>query len=290
MAKLLNDKGHGLNTFPPSKGIHAAGGVAGMAEHDFNAAVGDEVERLLKGKLTTYGAQPSNRADVPLATRIANYNAQYRSDKNSIGMSHHGNAGASSVRGFGVFYWHTSAKGKKLAQMVLSEYKKEFPGYPIWGTGLFPCVPGTWTDFYLVRETAAPFVLIEWEFFTNHAARKLMLTSDYRKRCGKVAAKAACSWYVIKFEEDKPVAVPKPVVKPASPKPVVKPAAPKPVTKPKEEKSVVKSNEPSKWAKETIDKAKEIGVTDGTNLHGTPTREETIVIAMRAAGLAPRLK
>ncbi|MBD8013902.1 N-acetylmuramoyl-L-alanine amidase [Planococcus wigleyi] len=74
------------------------------------------------------------------------------------------------------------------------------------------------------------------------------------------------------------------------PKPVVTPAKPNPVTKPKEEKPMAKSNEPSKWAKETIDKAKEIGVTDGTNLHGTPTREETIVIAMRAAGLAPRLK
>lgn len=185
MAKLLNDKGHGSNTYPPSKGIATAGGVPGMAEHNFNAAVGDEVERLLKGKLATYGAQPSNRSDVPLGTRIANYNSQYRSDRTSIGMSHHGNAGASSVRGFGVFYWYTSANGKKLAQIVLDEYKKEFPDMPIWGIGLFACVPGTWTDFYLVRETAAPFVLIEWEFFTNHAARKAMHTTDYRNAAGK---------------------------------------------------------------------------------------------------------
>lgn len=273
MAKLLNDKGHGSNTYPPSKGIASAGGVSGMSEHSFNAAVGDEVEHLLKGKLTTYGAQPSNRPDVPLVTRIAKYNAQHRTDKNSIGMSHHGNAGASSVRGFGVFYWHTSANGKKLANKVLTEYKKEFPGYPIWGTGLFPCVPGTWTDFYLVRETAAPFVLIEWEFFTNHAARKLMLTSDYRKRCGQVAAKVACNWYGIKFEERKPV---------VASKPIVKPAAPKPVTKPKEEPKVAKST--PTWKVEydrQSELAKKLGFTDGTRPTENTSREESGVIAAR---------
>lgn len=217
MPLLINEPGHGSNTWPPSKGVAAKVGVPGMAEHDFNAAVAAETARLLEGKIPTYSAQPFNGPDVPLATRIANYNSKYRSNKDAIGMSHHGNAGNASTRGFGVFYWHTSAAGKKLAQMVLEEYKAEFPDLPIWGTGLFPCVPGTWTDFYLVRETAAPFVLIEWEFFTNVAARKLMLTSDYRKRCGKVASKAACRWYGIPFEvESTPVKVSKPVVIPAA--------------------------------------------------------------------------
>ncbi|KAA0956620.1 hypothetical protein FQ085_11540 [Planococcus sp. ANT_H30] len=201
MAKLLIEPGHGANTFPPSKGTYAKGGVSGMAEHDFNAAVTDEANSLLKGKLTTYSAQPSKGTDVSLGARIAKYNAQYKEDKTTIGMSNHGNAGNEKTRGFGVFYWHTSATAKKLAQMLLVEYKLEFPDMPIWGNGLFPCVPGTWTDFYLVRETAAPFILIEWEFFTNDAARKTMLSTDYRKRCGKVAAKTACKWYGIKFDE-----------------------------------------------------------------------------------------
>src|SRR5690606_21187315 len=66
--------------------------------------------------------------------------------------------------------------------------------------------------------------------------------------------------------------------------------APKPAAKPKEEVKVEKTNEPSEWAKATIDKAKSIGVTDGTRLHESVTREEAIVLAMRAAGLAPKLK
>nr|ADF97555.1 PlyM30 [uncultured phage] len=70
-------------------------------------------------------------------------------------------------------------------------------------------------------------------------------------------------------------------------KPVVKPAAP---TKPKEESTVEKTKQPSKWAEVTIKEAVKIGVSDGSRLHDTVTREESIVIAMRAAGLAPRLK
>lgn len=70
-------------------------------------------------------------------------------------------------------------------------------------------------------------------------------------------------------------------------KPVVKPAAP---TKPKEESTVEKTNQPSKWAEATIKEAVKIGVTDGSNLHDPITRQEAIVLAMRAAGLAPKLK
>lgn len=198
MARLKSDRGHGVNTWPPSKGTAAAGGVPGMAEHSFNAAVMDEAERLLKGKLATFSAQGSNKPDVPLSTRIRQYNAEHKKDETAIGISAHGNAnGKKSVRGFGVFYWQGSAASKKLAQIVLAEYKKEFPDLPIWGSGLFESIRGTWSEYAILRDTAGPFVLVEFEFFTNDAARKLMLTADYRKRCGAVVARSAAKWYGI---------------------------------------------------------------------------------------------
>ncbi|EMF46254.1 hypothetical protein B481_1981 [Planococcus halocryophilus Or1] len=127
----------------------------------------------------------------------------------------------------------------------------------------------------MVRETVAPFVLIEWEFFTNHAARKLMLTSDYRMRCGKVAAKVACDWYGIKFDDSKLVVATKPVVKPAAPKP-------NPVTKPKEGHKVDK---PTPAWKVEYDRqstlAKKLGFTDGTKPTENTSREESGVIAAR---------
>jgi N-acetylmuramoyl-L-alanine amidase len=199
-AELLNDVGHGRNTYPPSKG------VPGLPEHEFNSAVGQEVKRLLSGKIPTYEAQPFNGNDVPLITRTNLYNTRYSKNKAAIGISDHANANSkSSVRGFGVFYWHTSPEAKKLAEILLDEYKKEFPDrkqYPIWGTGLFPSVPKTWTDLHMCRETSGIFVLVEWEFMTNPESLKLLKSIDYRKRCALVKARSACRWYGIKWSSN----------------------------------------------------------------------------------------
>jgi N-acetylmuramoyl-L-alanine amidase len=68
----------------------------------------------------------------------------------------------------------------------------------------------------------------------------------------------------------------------------VKPAAPAPapeVTK----VSNPKADEPSAWAKEAIDAAMKLGISDGTRPHDTATREEVITLIMRALKLAPRL-
>lgn len=199
MTLLFNDVGHGINTYPPSKG------VPGMPEFEFNNAVSKEVKRLLSGIVPTYEAQPFDGRDVPLLTRTNLYNARYAKDKTAIGISNHANANSNpNIRGFGVFYWHTSSASKKLAEIILDEYKKEFPDrkqYPIWGTGLFPSVPKTWTDFHMCRVTHGPFVLIEWEFMTNPEAIKLLKSDDYRRRCALVNAKSVCRWYGIKWTQ-----------------------------------------------------------------------------------------
>jgi len=250
MPQLQNDAGHGSNTYPPSKG------VPGLAEHTFNAAVGSELKRLLAGKIPTYEAQTFGAKDVALSTRTNLYNAQYIKNKDAIGMSHHANANKDpDRRGIGIFYWHKSSKGKKLAEMILEEYKKEFPDrekYPIWGDGLFPCVPGTWTNLHMCRETSAPFVLIEWEFMTNKESLELLKSDDYRKRCALVAARVACHWYGIQFE-DKEVA-----------------------------KVANKTNEKADaFAQEAQEWAKEMGISDGSNPRDSITRQEIWVMLQR---------
>ncbi|WP_245676168.1 N-acetylmuramoyl-L-alanine amidase family protein, partial [Domibacillus iocasae] len=115
-------------------------------------------------------------------------------------MSHHANANADpSRRGFGVFYWHTIKTGKALAELLLSEYKKEFPDLPVWGTGLFPSVPKTWTDLHMCRETDAPFLLVEWGFMTNAEDLALLKSDSYGKRCALVIARTVCKHYGITF-------------------------------------------------------------------------------------------
>lgn len=204
-AELHNDIGHGKNTYPPNKG------VPGLPEFEFNSAVGREVKIILKGIVPTYEAQPFNGYDIPLVTRTNNYNARWEKNKEAIGISNHANAnGNPDVRGFGVFYWHSSPEAKKLAEMLLDEYKKEFSDreqYPIWGTGLFASKPDSWTDLHMCRETDGVFVLVEWEFMTNPDSLKLLKSDDYRKRCAFVNARTVCRWYGIPWHEKEEVKV-----------------------------------------------------------------------------------
>lgn len=248
--ELLNDFGHGKNTYPPSKG------VPGLPEFEFNSAVAAETKRLLHGKVKTFEAQPFNGNDVHLETRTDLYNDRYAKNKKAIGISDHANAnGKASVRGFGVFYWHTSTEAKKLAQILLDEYKKEFPDrkeYPIWGSGLFPSVPGTWTDLHICRETDGVFVLVEWEFMTNPESFKLLKSEEYRKRCALVKAKSTCRWYGIQWTQKEEVKV-----------------------------AVNTKQVVSSWAKEAHEWAKENNISDGSRPQDSITRQEAIVIAKR---------
>lgn len=194
--ELHNDIGHGINTYPPSKGVPE------MPEFEFNNTVGKETKRLLNGKVNTFEAQPFDSKEVSLIARTNQYNARYARDKTAIGISNHANYNSNpDIRGFGVFYWHTSPEAKKLAEIILDEYKKEFPGYPIWGNGLFESRPNSWTDFHMCRETKGIFVLVEWEFMSNPVAIRLLKSDDYRKRCALVNARAVCRWYGIKFDK-----------------------------------------------------------------------------------------
>lgn len=71
-----------------------------------------------------------------------------------------------------------------------------------------------------------------------------------------------------------------------------KPPVTKPTEKPKEEVEVAdtKKNEASSWALKDVQEAVKLGITDGSRLHDPVTREEAIVLAMRAAGHAKRIK
>ncbi|MBN6205048.1 N-acetylmuramoyl-L-alanine amidase [Ralstonia pickettii] len=160
MAKIGLDIGHGNNTFPPNKGVYRGG--KGYAEHSFNSKLGKRIKELLElnGHTVILGQQPNSK-DVPLTTRTNLYNRE----KVDIVVSLHANAGAASVEGRCVFYWGTSAEGKKLATLVRDEIKTA--GYTLHGNGLHAGKIGEWTNLHITRETNMPAVLIEHGFMTN---------------------------------------------------------------------------------------------------------------------------
>jgi N-acetylmuramoyl-L-alanine amidase/Ni/Co efflux regulator RcnB len=161
MAKIGLDYGHGNNTFPPNKGVYVNG--VGYAEHDFNAKLGLKIKKLLveNGHEVIEG-QPAYGREVGLTTRTNLYNRE----KVDLVISIHANAsGDNGADGRCAFYWHTSSKGKRAAELIIDEIKDA--GYDTHGNGLHASKRGSWTDLHITRETNAPAVLTENGFMTN---------------------------------------------------------------------------------------------------------------------------
>lgn len=161
MAKIALDYGHGNNTFPPDKGVYIKG--VGYAEHDFNAKLGLKIKKLLieNGHEVIEG-QPAYGQEVGLTTRTNLYNRE----NVDLVISIHANAnGDNGADGRCAFYWHTSTKGKKAAELIIDEIKDA--GYDTHGNGLHASMRGSWTNLHICRETEAPAVLTENGFMTN---------------------------------------------------------------------------------------------------------------------------
>ncbi|MGF2617722.1 N-acetylmuramoyl-L-alanine amidase [Rossellomorea vietnamensis] len=190
---FLNDAGHGSDSWP-ERGMK---GVPGLAEHDFNAVVCQETHQLLKGTLPVFEGQPLLKRDVPLINRSKYYNSLYEKYPESIGISTHANASRDeTVRGFGVFYWHNHEPSKRLAEIILKNVKRMIPELPIWGSGLWPSLPGDhWSNFHILRETEMTFVLTEWAFMTNAKDLRLLKNDGFRKQCAQVTAASVLEFY-----------------------------------------------------------------------------------------------
>jgi N-acetylmuramoyl-L-alanine amidase len=180
------DIGHGVNTYPPSKG------VPGLPEHTFNAEVGIRLKKLLEfnGFKVILGQEPYKN-DVPLSTRIKLYNDK----KVNLVWSIHANASSNtSARGLASFYWSTSEKSKKLANLYVEEVSKM--GYKLWG-GARPSVKGTWSDFAICRSTNSVANLTENGFMTNAEDKALLLSDKFRDDIAEAHLKTICRYFGI---------------------------------------------------------------------------------------------
>lgn len=162
--------------------------------------------------------QKPNSKDIPLAQRTSYYNAQ----KVDLVYSIHANAnGDSNVNGRCVFYWGTSAKSKRLAEIIASNIKKA--GYSTHGNGLHAGVRGSWTNLHIIRETSMPAVLVENGFMTGNKDFDLIFGNkqeEYIEVMSKVHADSISEYFGVdgKAAEEIPNSKPsKPAKEPSKP-------------------------------------------------------------------------
>lgn len=189
------DAGHGKDTYQRTggKGVKYDNGKV-FEEHTFNAAVVKYTKEYLERcGIDVVLTQPLNQLEVPLRARTDLANSL----KVDLLVSFHADANTNpDTKGHWVFYWHTSEKGKKLAQ-IWDKYANNIMGNPC--RSIQQSKPNTWTDFHMVRETKMPAILIEHAFMTNKEELQRLLSDDFRRKCAETAAKTICEYVGVPF-------------------------------------------------------------------------------------------
>lgn len=190
--RVIFDIGHGIDT----KGK----GVGDFREHDFNSAVALKAKELAEqqGFEVLFTQEPYS-VEVPLKERVNYANDQHKQSPTLCLISFHANAAANTnATGWGVFHWHTSTKGKRLAELWVKQAKI----LPIkqWGQGIWECKPSTWTNFVIVRDPVMPCLLLEHFFFTNPEELKRCNTPEMIELFAEVTVRTICEFAGIEYK------------------------------------------------------------------------------------------
>ena len=171
MYKVALDDGHGMQT--PGKRTPAFADGSIMHENEFNR----RVVQLLAEKLIARGIDVVEIApgdgDVSLHDRVTAAN----NAKADIYISVHANAlggGWNSGQGIETYHYPGSKESEKLAKVV---HEKLIGGTKQKNRGVKSA------NFYVLRKTAMPAVLVECGFMTNPEEAELLKSETFRAEC-----------------------------------------------------------------------------------------------------------
>ncbi len=183
----LDDR-HGANT--PGKRTPKFEDGSFMHENEFNSAVVNMLDELLRNNgFNTLLVAPTDK-DTPLSERTEAAN------KNNADfyMSVHADAYTgewNDANGISIFHYPESTEGKKAASII---YEYALQGTKLRGRGIKTA------EFYVLRNTTMPAVLIECGFMDNKREAKLLMSYAYRNECAIEICKGICEYFGVKFK------------------------------------------------------------------------------------------
>lgn len=175
--KWLLDEGHGglLNghyVTAPKKMFKFPDGLT-IYEGVINREIGSRLAGLLQKANIDFDFISDEVDDLSLTVRVQRADNRFQKDKRCIFLSVHSNAGGGS--GFEIFTSKGQTKSDKIAQIFCEVYKRSFPEYPFrsdQSDGDFDKEE----NFFLLRKTDCPALLVENLFFDNRKEAEYLLS------------------------------------------------------------------------------------------------------------------
>ncbi len=178
MASSIEDKGVYTVIIDAGHGGTDAGKVAGkVLEKDINL----EIAKRLEARLKTLGYRtvmirdddemPNNKQDeMWLRQKRAN-----ATDGDIFVSIHQNSSNSASAKGFQVYYFKKSEKSNALANAIYNSIKVN-----VNQSTKFEPIENS--DYYVLRTTKMPAVLVECGFLSNEGERWLLTTADYQEK------------------------------------------------------------------------------------------------------------
>jgi len=191
MFKVAIDDGHGMNTAGKRTPTFPDGSI--MKENEFNRRVAHLLAvHLVRCGIDVLMVAPGD-VDTPLSKRTEAANKA----KVDLYISIHANAMTGSwgaARGIETYHYTQASPDSKRAARII--HKHLIAGTRLSDRGVKSA------DFYVLRETAMPAVLVECGFMDNLKEAKLLLTEAYRAECAEELARGVCEYLGVTFVQE----------------------------------------------------------------------------------------
>ncbi|MBM3323501.1 N-acetylmuramoyl-L-alanine amidase [candidate division WOR-3 bacterium] len=162
-------------------------GKSGTKESDVNLAVVQKAAQRLMARGHQVILTRDSDARVTLESRTSKAN----NAQAGVFVSVHCNSDGPSARGFETWYWHTSARGRGLAQAILDQAAERFPD--LRNRGIKASAPGN-NSLHVLRKTNMPSALLECAFISNPAEESLLRSAAAQARFAEAIARGIDRW------------------------------------------------------------------------------------------------
>lgn len=195
------DAGHGgmkdgKYTTAPAK-MHTFPDGLTIYEGVINRAITNLVAAALLSKGIDYAVVSAMEEDIRLEERVRKADAIYAKDKRAVFISIHSNAGGG--KGLEIFTSPGQTKSDIIAEFFCANAIEAFPQFPFRADHADGDADKE-ADFYVLRKTDCPAVLLENLFFDNRQEADFLLSS--------AGQKAIAKWIfdtIIELEEKQPI-------------------------------------------------------------------------------------
>jgi len=163
---------------------------AKMFKHDtftiyegvINRGIANKLIDMLQGGRIDYAVVADDIEDTSLSHRVTTADNVFKKDKRAIYLAIHSNSGGGS--GFELFTSPGQTKSDKIANIFCDSYAKHFPEFKFRADRSDGDADKE-ADFYVLRKTDCPAILVENLFFDNKKEAEFLLSEEGQTRIAK---------------------------------------------------------------------------------------------------------